>query len=66
MLAARIYTCMTYLVRGTGLEPVSEDWRPSILAANWDSTNEPNPAQKWSERRESNSLGQLGRLELNQ
>lgn len=29
------------------------------------STNEPHP-RTWSERRESNSLGQLGRLELNQ
>ena len=28
-----VYACRAYLVRGTGLEPVSEDWQPSILAA---------------------------------
>lgn len=33
MLTGRVYAYMTYLVRGTGLEPVSEDWQPSILAA---------------------------------
>jgi hypothetical protein len=33
MLAGHGHACRACLVRGTGLEPVSEDWQPSILAA---------------------------------